>query len=96
MLDFDMIKGRHFAFTGKLQRFTRKQAKQLVSLLGGETDDTVKKETNYLIVGKIRLTNGSDDGKTIKYRRAESLKTQGKSIKLLSEQEFYDLLKESI
>ena len=94
MIDFDSVKDRHFAFTGKLRRFTRKEAFQMIQLLGGEGDQTVKKNTQYLVIGK--QVQKSKDGKTIKYRRAEDLKEQGQDIKLLPEQDFYDLLRESI
>lgn len=93
-LEFDQIRERHFCFTGKLRRFTRKQAFQILELFGGSGDQTVKRNTQYLVIGK--QLQKTKDGKSIKYRRAEDLKEKGQDIKILPEQDFYDLLRESI
>lgn len=65
----------------------------MVELFGGSGDENVKRETQYLVIGRQMQKN---DGKTIKYRRALDLRKRGQDIKLLSEQEFYDLLRSSI
>ena len=58
---------------------------------------SVKKQTNYLVIGKItKLRRNHDEKTTIKYRRAKELQEKGIDIKLLPEQDFYDLLRESI
>ncbi|WP_368265022.1 BRCT domain-containing protein [Enterococcus innesii] len=41
-----------FVFTGTLDCFTRKQAQQLVFALGSRVQQSVTKETTYLVVGK--------------------------------------------
>ena len=43
--------GRHVVFTGKLEKMVRKDAMQIVVNLGGILDNSVCKQTNYLILG---------------------------------------------
>lgn len=42
---------RHVVFTGKLEKMLRKDAMQIVVNLGGVLDNSVNKQTNYLILG---------------------------------------------
>lgn len=47
------LKGRTFVFTGKLEGFTRDEAKKLVENLGARTTSSVSRETDFLVVGKV-------------------------------------------
>ena len=91
-LEIDTIKNRHFAFTGKL-RYTRQDSFVLIHILGGIPDRYINRNTNYLVLGKQLKAKG---GVSNKIRLAEKKIQKGQDIKLLSEQEFYSLLKESI
>jgi len=73
------LKGKIFVLTGGLETMTREEAKEKIRLLGGETSETVSKNTDYLVAGK---EPGSKLGK------AKRL-----GIKLLNEQEFLKLIK---
>lgn len=42
---------RHVVFTGKLEKMLRKDAMQIVVNLGGVLDNSLNKQTNYLILG---------------------------------------------
>ena len=95
-LDFDEIKGHSFAFTGKLRSFTRRQAKTMVDIFGGSSADSVTKTTDYLVIGKVCQPNRTQGGQTIKFRKAQELREKGSEIKMLQEQDFYDLLRDSI
>lgn len=73
------LKGKTFVFTGSLERFTRKEAAELVKSLGGSVASSVSKKVDFVVVGE---SPGS------KYEKALKL-----GIKLLNEKEFIELLK---
>lgn len=75
-----VLEGLTFVFTGALKNFTREEAKELVTKLGGKVTDSVSRNVNYVVVGE---EPGS------KYPKALSL-----GIKTLEEEEFLNLLKE--
>ncbi len=68
-----------FVFTGGLETITRDDAKKMVRDFGGETSESVSKETDFVVVG-------SEPGE--KYERAKEL-----GVKILSEKEFLNLTK---
>ncbi|MCL6583580.1 MAG: NAD-dependent DNA ligase LigA [bacterium] len=45
------LSGRTFVFTGKLERWTREQAKAVVESLGGRVTERVSADTDYLVAG---------------------------------------------
>lgn len=67
-----------FVLTGSLLDFTRDEASALIRERGGKTSGSVSKKTDFLLVGE-------DPGS--KYKKAQNL-----GIKILSEQEFKELL----
>jgi len=75
-----VLEGLTFVFTGTLKNFTREEAKEVVTKLGGRTTDSVSRSVNYVVVGEAP---GS------KYQKALSL-----GIKTLNEEEFLKLLEE--
>lgn len=83
--------GKHCVFTGKLEKMVRKDAMQLVVNVGGILDNSVKKTTNYLIVGGFDYCNSIKEGKSDKMKKAEQLKQNGQDIEILDEHTFYDL-----
>lgn len=76
----DILEGKTFLFTGTLTQFTREEAQKLVEQNGGKNISAVSKNLNYLIAGEKA---GS------KLKKAESLG----SVKILTENEFLDLIK---
>jgi DNA ligase (NAD+) len=46
------LKDKTFVFTGKLEDFTRKQAKDMVEYLGARSSSSVSGETDYLVAGE--------------------------------------------
>ncbi|MEJ5285333.1 MAG: NAD-dependent DNA ligase LigA [Brevinematales bacterium] len=72
------IKGKKIVFTGKAETFTREGFEELVRKYGGIPSDSVSKNTDYLVVGE---NPGS------KLEKAKSV-----GVKILSEQEFLELL----
>lgn len=79
-------------FTGKLEKFTRKEAMQIVADLGGINEDNVTRGTNYLILGNNEYQSSIKNGKSAKQKKAEMRKLAGQNIEILSETAFYDML----
>ena len=72
------FEGKVFVLTGSLQNYTRDEASQIIERLGGKTSSSVSKKTDYVLAGEEA---GS------KLLKAESL-----GIKVISEQEFQDMI----
>lgn len=86
--------GKHCVFTGKLQRFVRKDAAQIVCNIGGFCDNNVTKKTNFLIIGGLDDNPLVKDGKSSKMKKAEKMILDGQDLKILSESTFYDLIED--
>jgi DNA ligase (NAD+) len=69
-----ILAGKQFVLTGTLKDFTRTQAKDIISELGGRITGSVSKKTDYVIAGE-------DPGS--KYQKAQKL-----SVPIISEEEF--------
>lgn len=89
------IYGKKFAFTGKLELFTRKEAMQQVLNAGGLCSDGVTSETNFLVLGNNDYCRAIKEGKSSKQKKAEKLQLQGYDILTISESVFCDMLHES-
>ena len=72
------LAGQTFVLTGKLERFSRDEAKDAVERLGGTVTDSVSAKTSYLVAGE-------DPGS--KLAKARTLGTR-----ILSEKDFLELL----
>lgn len=83
---------RHVVFTGKLEKMLRKDAMQIVVNLGGVLDNSVTKQTNYLILGDNDYNAILKGEKSSKHKTAEKLKLEGQDIEIIDERTFYDLL----
>ena len=83
-------------FTGKLEKFTRSEAMQIVADLGGINQDGVTKTTRYLILGNNDYCASIKDGKSNKQKKAEKLALRGTGIEILPESAFYDMLGEEL
>lgn len=91
-----MIYGKKCVFTGKLERYTRRDAMQIVADLGGINEDTVTKHTNYLILGTQDYRVPSPDKKSSKHRKAEKYKLSGCDVEIMPESVFYDMIADYI
>lgn len=83
-------------FTGKLEKFTRAEAMQIVADLGGINQDGVTKTTRYLILGNNDYCASVKDGKSNKQKKAEKWALKGSGIEILPETAFYDMLGEEL
>ncbi|HEY7290285.1 MAG TPA: tetratricopeptide repeat protein [Vicinamibacterales bacterium] len=95
------LAGQTVVFTGKLSSLGRRDARALVSRLGGATADDVNARTTMLVIGAEgfgpppedaarQSTAGEPSGKSNKLKRAEELNAQAGAvpIRILGEDEF--------
>ena len=68
-----------FVLTGSLQDFTREEASKTIESFGGKTASSVSKKTDYVLAGE-------EAGSKL-------TKAEGLGIKILSEEEFKNLIK---
>ena len=73
------FEGKTFVLTGSLENFTRGEAGDIIEKLGGKTSSSVSKKTDYVLAGE-------DAGSKL-------VKAQELGVKILSEQEFMDMIK---
>jgi len=69
-----ILAGKQFVLTGALKDFTRTQAKEIVSELGGRVTGSVSKKTDYVVAGE-------DPGS--KYQKAQKI-----GVPIINEEEF--------
>lgn len=74
-----IFEGLTFVLTGSLSRYTRKEAESIIESLGGKVSSSVSKKTNYVLAGE-------DAGSKLK-------KAQELQIKIISENEFEDMIR---
>jgi len=73
-----ILAGKQFVLTGTLKDFTRTQAKEIVSELGGRVTGSVSKKTDYVVAGE-------DPGS--KYQKAQKI-----GVPIINEEEFKKLI----
>jgi len=73
-----ILAGKQFVLTGTLKDFTRTQAKEIISELGGRVTGSVSKKTNYVVAGE-------DPGS--KYQKAQKI-----GVSIISEEEFKKII----
>lgn len=89
------IYGKTFAFTGKLELYTRREAMQAVLNAGGFCSDGVTSKTNFLVLGNNDYCKAIKDGKSSKQKKAENLQLQGYDITTISESVFLEMVREA-
>ncbi|MEH7333960.1 TerD family protein [Neobacillus drentensis] len=83
---------RNIVFTGELNSLERKEAMQQVVNSGGIIKSGVSSKTDFLIVGTQDKSLVGESGLSTKERKANELINKGKTIKILNEKEFIQLL----
>jgi DNA ligase (NAD+) len=73
-----ILAGKQFVLTGTLKDFTRIQAKEIISELGGRVTGSVSKKTDYVVAGE-------DPGS--KYQKAQKI-----GVSIISEEEFKKII----
>ena len=85
-----------FVFTGELETLSRHNAAQLVVNKGGQCQNGVRKDTNYLVCGRQDLRQLRGNDKSSKFRKAEEYAKQGLDIELLAEDEFLEMFGDQV
>jgi len=80
------ISGKAFVFTGAMSSMVRRDAMQAVVDCGGICHDTLKADSNYLILGQEGFIGYQSGFKSSKIKKAELMKDKGKPIEILSEE----------
>jgi DNA ligase (NAD+) len=75
------LAGKNVIFTGVLEKYSRDEAQSIAKKLGAKISSTISKKTNYVIYGS---NYGS------KLNKAKEM-----NIKIISEQEFSDMVEEN-
>ena len=71
--------GKIFVLTGALEKFSRKEAEEIIEKFGGKTSSSVSKKTTYVLAGE-------DSGSKL-------IKAQELGITVISENEFEEIIK---
>jgi DNA polymerase III subunit epsilon len=92
--DADMsspLYGTHICFTGTLQNFSRKDAAIKAISLGAVPQDSVTKDTDYLVVGRDEFVDPDNGILSGKLKRAGEYIKQGIRINVIREDDFVSL-----
>lgn len=73
------LEGKQFVLTGALEKYSRKEAQDIIEKLGGKVISSVSKKTDYVLAG-------DDPGS--KYEKAQAL-----GITIINEEQFEELIK---
>lgn len=84
--------GMAFVFTGTMSSMSRRDAMQAAVDHGGICHDTVRSNTDYLVLGQEGFIGYQAGFKSSKMKKAEQLRSKGLSIEILSEADFIDML----
>lgn len=91
----NLFYNRVVAFTGKLEKMTRREAAQLVVNKGGICNNSFTKKTNYLVLGDNSYNHSLKNGqKSSKHIAALKAIEEGRDLEIIDELSFYNLLEE--
>lgn len=86
--------GKSFVFTGAMTALLRKDAMQAVVDHGGICHQTVRQDTDFLVLGQEGYIAYSTGFKSSKMKKAEDLRSKGYKIEILAENDFVSMLQE--
>ena len=81
-----------FVFTGAMTSMKRHDAMQAVVDRGGVCHDSVKRDTDYLVLGQNGFIGYRAGHKSAKMKKAEAMRRQGFPIEILSEADFFAMM----
>jgi DNA polymerase III subunit epsilon len=88
------LHGEVLVFTGTLA-MTRAEAADLAAIVGCTVEPGVTKRTTILVVGSQDSWRLAGHQKSSKHRKAEQLAASGQRVRIISEEDFRDLVKNS-
>ena len=83
--------GKYCAFTGKMTSMAKREVMQLLKNIGGEPQDRVTQQTDYLIIGGNGFNNKKQERST-NIEKAEANRSKGINTQTISEGTFFELL----
>lgn len=89
---YNLFFGRNVVFTGTLKKMSRAKAFQYIKNLGGIPQKTLTRRTNCLVIGYENPHKVGLDGKSKKLRQAERINQKTKSIKIINENSFSNII----
>jgi DNA polymerase-3 subunit epsilon len=89
------LSGEVIVFTGALS-VPRRQAANIADAAGGAVGQSVTRKTTMLVVGSQDLERLAGHKKSAKHRKAEDLILKGQPIRILGEDDFVDLIEDSL
>ena len=81
-------------FTGKLEKYSRKEAIQVITDFGGKGVGSVSAQTDVLVVGDMDYSASIQGRITSKHKKATELQKEGSGIIIMSETDFYNIVNE--
>lgn len=81
-------------FTGKLEKYTRNEACQIIVDLGGSFTNTVSSKVDVLVVGDTDYSSAIEGRITSKHKKATELQEKGSNIIIISESDFINLIEQ--
>lgn len=88
-----IITGKLFCFTGTFIYGNRAVCENLVLELGGKTVRSITQKTDYLILGEFPSRDWITSSYGLKIQSALELKNKGRGIELLTEETWFNLIK---
>lgn len=88
----DPFRDKTFVITGVLKNMERKKALEAVIARGGKAADTPVSRMDCLVVGHQKWSERNEGIASRKIQKAIELQEQGKKVKIISEDEFFDML----
>ena len=85
--------GKTFVITGELDLLSRDEAEVYITNAGGLFRKSVSSKTDYLVNGDLSQNAFVKNNKSTKIKDAEKLISEGRNIKIISADDFYDMLK---
>jgi len=83
--------GMNVVFTGKMEMMVRREAMQALKNIGGNPQDGVKKDTDYLVIGNDGFAQ-AHQGPSGKMKKAQENELKGLPIRVISEDAFLEML----
>ena len=84
--------GKTVVFTGTLSSMVRGKAKQIIADIGGNVKNQCTMTTDFLIVGQQDIKEVGENGMSESHFKAIELIENGYSLKILSEEDFYEII----
>ncbi|MGL5346571.1 MAG: BRCT domain-containing protein [Peptostreptococcaceae bacterium] len=88
----NILYNKNVVFTGGLSSMRRGDAFKKVTNTGGIPSNSVSKNTDYLVIGDQGIKRFNSRGKSSKLISAERLVSQGIDLKIISEDEFLNMV----